>query len=72
MMLKNILNTSFTINHSIIYFPILVIALFNHMKRQIIYTDPQKKHCTKKKYNSEFSLHLYNEFVFMCNDKTPV
>ena len=30
----------------------------------INYTEPQKKHRTKK-YNSQFSLHLYNEIVYM-------
>ena len=35
------------------------------------YTEPQKKRC-KKKYNSPFSLPLYIEIVYMCNDKILV
>ena len=35
------------------------------------YTEPQKKRRTKK-YYSQFSLHLYNEFVYICNDKILV
>ena len=35
------------------------------------YTEPQKKRHTKK-YNSQFSLHLYNEIVYMCTDKILV
>ena len=35
------------------------------------YTEPQKKRRTKK-YYSQFSLHLYNEIVHMCNDKILV
>ena len=38
--------------------------------RAYIYTEPQNKSCTKK-YNSQF-LHLYNEIVYMCNDKILV
>ena len=37
----------------------------------LVYTELQKKCCTKK-YNSQFSLHLYNEIVHMCNDKILV
>ena len=30
------------------------------------------KETSHKKYNSRFSLHLYNEIVNMCNDKIQV
>ena len=39
------------------------------------YTELQKNrrtHTHKKKNNSQFSLHLYNEIVYMCNDKILV
>ena len=36
-----------------------------------IHTEPQKKRRTKQ-YNSQFSLHLYNEIVDMCKDKILV
>ena len=36
-----------------------------------MYNELQKK-CRTKKYNSQFSLHLYNEIVYKCNDKILV
>ena len=36
-----------------------------------IYTEQQKKPGTEK-YNSQFSLHLFKEIVYMCNDKILV
>ena len=42
----------------------------NKFDRSTIYTEPQKKRRTKKK--NPFSLHLYNEIVYMCNDKILV
>ena len=30
------------------------------------------KETSHKKYNSQLSLHLYNEIVYMCNDKILV
>ena len=35
------------------------------------YTELQKKRHTKE-YKSQFSLHLCNEIVYMCNDKILV
>ena len=53
------------------------VADFDNSKSYIsnfykaLYNEPQKKRHTKK-YNSQFSLHLYNEIVYMCNDKILV
>ena len=35
------------------------------------HTEPQKKHGPKK-YDSQFSVYVYNEILYMCNDKILV
>ena len=54
----------------------LILARYNfqdfmEMEKKNEYTELRKKHRTKK-YNSQFSLHLYNEIVYIYNDKILV
>ena len=38
----------------------------------MIYTERQKKRRTQKTHKSQFSLHVYNEIVYTCNNKILV